>query len=205
MAALAAAPSQPVEALVVQCAADTTAPPLRQHVEAVEPLAAAARHTAGRTVLLGEQHGHGLVGEGFFPAPGDLVDRVRVDLGREDMREGRERRVPLDLCKRRRLTGLCLSDHRPWRSMNSSVRFQASSEAPVNSSCLRSKKLCGAPSYTTSSWSTSASLSACSNASLSSAVMCWSAPACSPRIGASIFETTCSGPGEPSAAAPGRP
>jgi hypothetical protein len=31
--------------------------------------------------------------------------------------------------------------------MNPSVRFQASSEAAANSSCFRSKKLCGAPSY----------------------------------------------------------
>ena len=32
-------------------------------------------------------------------------------------------------------------------AMNSSVRRQASSESAWNSSCLRSKKLCGAPSY----------------------------------------------------------
>ena len=35
---------------------------------------------------------------------------------------------------------------RPARSMKASVRFQASSEASANCSCLRSKKLCGAPS-----------------------------------------------------------
>jgi hypothetical protein len=33
-----------------------------------------------------------------------------------------------------------------WRSMNASTRPHASSDASANSSCLRSKKLCGAPS-----------------------------------------------------------
>src|SRR2546423_632725 len=51
--------------------------------------------------------------------------------------------------------------------MNPSVRRQASSDASWNSSCLRSKKLCGAPPNSTSSYSTSASRSARSNSRLS--------------------------------------
>ena len=68
--------------------------------------------------------------------------------------------------------------------MNSRVRCQASSDAAWNSSCLRSKKLCGAPSNSISSYSLPASRSACSKATLSSWGMPWSAPPCRARIGA---------------------
>ncbi len=56
----------------------------------------------------------------------------------------------------------------------------------AKSSCFRSKKLCGAPSYVTTSCSTPAAVSAASKAALCSAVMCWSSPAWSARIGARI-------------------
>src|SRR5438105_575644 len=70
-------------------------------------------------------------------------------------------------------------------SMKASVRRHASSDASWNSSCLRSKKLCGAPSYSTSSYSLATSLSVRSNPTLSSCGIAWSAPPCSARIGAS--------------------
>ena len=60
--------------------------------------------------------------------------------------------------------------------MNSSTRRHASSEASANCSCLRSKKLCGAPSYVTTSCSTPAAVSAASNAALFSAPMSASSP-----------------------------
>ena len=56
-------------------------------------------------------------------------------------------------------------------SRKARTRFHASSEASANSSCFRSKKLCGAPSYVTTSCWTPASVSACSKAALSSALM----------------------------------
>ena len=58
-----------------------------------------------------------------------------------------------------------------FASMNASTRDQASADASANSSYFRSKKLCGAPSYVTSSCSTPASVSARSKAALSSAEM----------------------------------
>src|SRR5205823_8304737 len=88
-------------------------------------------------------------------------------------------------------------------STNASVRRQASSDASANSDCLRSKKLCGAPSYVTISCSMPASESARSNSALSSAVMFRSAPAWSARIAHPISSMRSIGPGEPSRPVPG--
>ena len=68
--------------------------------------------------------------------------------------------------------------------MNARTRPTRPSEASAYSSCLRSKKLCGAPAYVMTSCSTPAAVSASSKAALCSAVMFWSSPACSARIGA---------------------
>src|SRR5262249_43110235 len=87
-------------------------------------------------------------------------------------------------------------DHE-WRSANPSVRRHASSDASANSSCLRSKKLCGAPSYVTTLCSTPASPSARPSSALSSAVMPWSAPACSARMGAPTCAARCTTLGPP--------
>src|SRR5206468_9171027 len=53
VAALAAVRPQPLEHLVVERPPDTAGPPLWQHVQPVEPLAAAAGHARSRAVLLG--------------------------------------------------------------------------------------------------------------------------------------------------------
>ena len=90
------------------------------------------------------------------------------------------------------------------RSMNASTRSHASADCDAYSSWRRSKKLCGAPSYTTSSCSTPAAVSAASNAALCSGRMFASAPAWRARIGASNSAARCVGPGAP-AALTGRP
>src|ERR671927_211145 len=75
--------------------------------------------------------------------------------------------------------------------MKARTRRHASSDASANSSCLRSKKLCGAPGYVTISCSMPAALNASSNDALCSEVMFWSAPAWSARIGARMSAARC--------------
>ena len=58
---------------------------------------------------------------------------------------GNLQRLVDDEARRARRALVDREDHE-WRAMNSSVRRHASADASANSSYLRSKKLCGAPS-----------------------------------------------------------
>ena len=70
--------------------------------------------------------------------------------------------------------------------MNDSVSAHALSDASAKSTALRSKKLCGAPSYVVSRCGTLAAVSAASNASTADAGIPSSAPPKMPSTGAAI-------------------